>query len=82
MTNSAVGEQSRESLDRGYSIAIKGIFSFVEAPQNLTNNWGPHFFVHGHQLLDSRNLITLKTVIRQNSEIKVSRNISIPNSRN
>jgi len=36
MTNGAVGEPSRESLYRGYSVA---------APQNLTNNGAPHFFV-------------------------------------
>lgn len=38
MTNGAVGEPVRESLHRDYSIAIKRIFSFVAAPQNLTNN--------------------------------------------
>ena len=36
MTNGAVGEPSRESLYRGYSVA---------APQNLSNNGAPHFFV-------------------------------------
>ena len=36
MTNGVVGEPSRESLYRGYSVA---------APQNLTNNAVPHFFV-------------------------------------
>ena len=34
-----------------------------------------------HQWLNSRNLIPWKTVIRQNREIYVPQNISIPNSR-
>ena len=62
MTNGAVGEPVRESLHRDYSIAIKRIFSFVAAPQNLNNNgastlqvckWKWQF--HGNQTLQGRN---------------------------
>ena len=42
MTNGAVGEPSRESLHRGYSIAIKRIFSWQHLKTSPTMGL-PHF---------------------------------------